>query len=321
MTVSPVHLYAPLLIAALLTACSGQGSGQESARTATVAAAQPASVLPAPAGTVAVADATDRGKVETDDASASPAVVPAAPHAASSTAMPPPAGSAAPPPAGSAVAFAAQTNQPNQAILAQQAESATEAPAATAVAGSDQAQAMATHKNDYVALQHTAQAALVHHAIADTSLVHPSLAPQQIAQAPTGLNAQSVKALRQRAFTSQLTRFNRPAMLAHTDTLAAPPPPMRTMSLKVGAIGISNFDNLARVNFALKTFGNDWTNDFIDPRDTQEFGCGFPEDCLFWMQTGDKPPVYYAMHHDHRYAIFWDQGKASWDLRLAVQDP
>jgi hypothetical protein len=44
-------------------------------------------------------------------------------------------------------------------------------------------------------------------------------------------------------------------------------------------------------------------------------------ECQFWMQTGDKSPVYYMMHHDNRYAIFWDAQKAIWDLRLAGQDP
>jgi hypothetical protein len=39
------------------------------------------------------------------------------------------------------------------------------------------------------------------------------------------------------------------------------------------------------------------------------------------MQTGDRTPVYYAMHREQRYAIFWDQNKAIWDLRLAAQDP
>ena len=193
--------------------------------------------------------------------------------------------------------------------------------AATGLAESDKQQAMATHTSAHVTLQPQSHTAITHHAMTDASMLHSSVVTPQIAQASTEVEAQSAKALKQRAFTSLLTRFNRPAVLARNDTLASAPPTMQTMSLKAGGVGISNFDEIARVNFALKTADSDWTNDFLDPRDTLEFGCGLAKDCLFWMQTGDKAPVYYTMHPEHRYAIFWDQSKSIWDLRLAVQDP
>lgn len=313
MNISPCRIHGLLLLAILLTGCSGQGSGATTESAATVVAAQTASMPLPPASTVAGPDATNRVAPERHDEPA--------PQAAMSAAQPAPPGTATPSPAESASPPAAQANQPDQASLAQQAESALEPPAATAVAGSDKQKAMATLGTPHITPQHLSHVAIANHAITQASPIHSQLATPQIAHAPTVLNAQSATALKQQRFTSLQTRFHLPLALARNDTLASPPPTMQTMSLKMGGVGISNFDDVARVNFALKTSENDWTNDYLDPRDTREFGCGLVGECLFWMQTGDRPPVYYTMHHDQRYAIFWDQNKAIWDLRLAVQDP
>jgi|GEM_PF-4389554 hypothetical protein len=312
MNISPCRIHGLLLLAILLTGCSGQGSGSATESTATVAAQTASMPLP-PASTVAEPDATNRVAPEMHDEPAPQTAVSAAQPAPSGTATPSPAESASPP--------AAQANQPDQASLAQQAESALEPPSAIAAAGSDKQKAMATLGNPHITPQHLSHVAIANHAITQASPIHSQLAAPQIAHAPTVLNAQSATALKQQRFTSLLTRFHRPVALARNDTLASPPPTMQTMSLKMGGIGISNFDDVARVNFALKTSDSDWTNNYLDPRDTREFGCGLIGDCLFWMQTGDRTPVYYAMHPEQRYAIFWDQNKAIWDLRLAVQNP
>ena len=312
MNISPCHVYGPLLLAILLTGCSGQESGQATESTAAAVAAPTASTPSAPASTVAAADATQRLPPEMHDSPAPQAAASAAPPAPSGTATPSPAESASPP--------AAQANQPDQASLARQAEPALE-PAAIEAAGSDKQNTMATLANPHITPQQMSHVAMANHAITQASAIHSQVATPQIAHASTVLNMQSAKAQKQQKFASLMTRFHRPAALARDDTLASPPPIMHTMSLKMGGVGISNFDDVARVNFALKTSDSDWTNDYLDPRDTQEFGCGLVGDCLFWMQTGDKTPVYYTMHHEQRYAIFWDQDKAIWDLRLAAQDP
>lgn len=90
--------------------------------------------------------------------------------------------------------------------------------------------------------------------------------------------------------------------------------------LKLGNVGISNFDDTTRVNFAIQTYQHDWTSEYLDPRDTREFACDTLENkgCMFWMQTGDKPPVVYAID-DARYAIIWDQQAGIWDLRKVGQ--
>ena len=314
MNISPCHVYGPLLLAILLTGCSGQESGQAPESTAAVMAAQTASTPSTPAGTVAEPDASQRAAPEMHDEPA--------PQAAMSAAQPAPTGTASPSPAESAAPPAAQANQPDQASLARQAEPALEL-AATAAAGSDKQNAMATLANPHAHAtpQQLSHAAVASHAVTQASSVHSPHATPQMTHASTVLNAQSATALKQQRFASLMTRFHRPAALARYDTLVAPPPTMTTMSLKMGGVGISNFDDVARVNFALKTSDSDWTNNYLDPRDTREFGCGLIGDCLFWMQTGDRTPVYYAMHREQRYAIFWDQNKAIWDLRLAVQDP
>lgn len=309
MNISPCHVYGPLLLAILLTGCSGQESGQATGSTAAVMAAQTASTPSTPAGTVAEPDASHGAAPEMHDEPA--------PQAAMSAAQPAPTGTAPPSPAESAAPPAAQANQPDQASLARQAEPALE-PAENAAAGTNKQNAMATLANPHATPQQLAHAAMASHAITQASTVHPPLATSQMAHASTVLNAQSARAQK---FASLMTRFHRPAALARYDTMVAPPPTMTTMSLKMGGVGISNFDDVARVNFALKTPDSDWTNNYLDPRDTREFGCGLIGDCLFWMQTGDRTPVYYAMHPEQRYAIFWDQNKAIWDLRLAVQDP
>lgn len=312
MNISSCHVYAPLLLAVLLTGCSDQGSGQATESTTAMVAAQTASTPSAPASTVAEPDATFRAAPEMHDE--------ASPQAAASAAQPVPTGTASPAPAESTSPPTAQANQPDQASLARQAELALE-PAATAAADSYKQNAMATPANHHATPQQLSHVAMANHDITQASADHSQLATSQMAHASTVLNAQSAKTLKQQNFASLMTRFHRPAMLARYDTPAVPPQTMQTMSLKMGGVGISNFDDVARVNFALKTSDSDWTNDYLDPRDTQEFGCGLVGDCLFWMQTGDRTPVYYTMHREQRYAIFWDQNKAIWDLRLAVQDP
>ncbi|WP_426689760.1 hypothetical protein [Rhodanobacter ginsengiterrae] len=312
MNISPCHVYGPLLLAILLTGCSGQESGQAPEGTAAVMAAQTASTPSTPAGTVSEPDASQRAAPEMHDEPAPQAAMPAAQPAPTGTASTSPAASAAPP--------AAQANQPDQASLARQAEPALE-PVANAAADSDKQHAMATLAIPHATPKQLSHTAMVNHAVTQASAVHSPLATSQMTHASTVLNAQSATALKQQRFASLMTRFHHPAALARYDTLVAPPPTMTTMSLKMGGVGISNFDDVARVNFALKTSDSDWTNNYLDPRDTREFGCGLIGDCLFWMQTGDRTPVYYAMHHEQRYAIFWDQNKAIWDLRLAVQDP
>ena len=100
----------------------------------------------------------------------------------------------------------------------------------------------------------------------------------------------------------------------------AKPPPQRTLMLKLGNVGISNFDDALRVHFAIQTLQSDWADEYLDPRDTREFFCNATDSpgCLFWMKTGDKPPVEYAMDQSHRYAIFWDSDKEIWDLQMVA---
>ena len=86
MNISPCHVYGPLLLAILLTGCSGQESGQATESTAAVMAAQTASTPSTPAGTVAEPDASHRAAPEMHDEPA--------PQAALSAAQPAPTGTA-----------------------------------------------------------------------------------------------------------------------------------------------------------------------------------------------------------------------------------
>lgn len=124
----------------------------------------------------------------------------------------------------------------------------------------------------------------------------------------------SAKAMRQQHFTQLAARYTSPILLSQEELTNKP---LQVFSLKVGGIGISNFDEQVRVNFAIKSVNSDWQDEYLDPAITREFQCGFPDDCLFWMQTGSKPAVYYKMHTPARYAIFWDEGKELWDLKIA----
>ena len=93
--------------------------------------------------------------------------------------------------------------------------------------------------------------------------------------------------------------------------------PMHTYSLKIGDIGISNFDEQVQVHFAIRTIDGAWQDQSLAPAATDEFLCGFGQDCRFWMQTGTKPAVYYTMQSPTRYAIFWNAEKELWDLEIA----
>lgn len=90
--------------------------------------------------------------------------------------------------------------------------------------------------------------------------------------------------------------------------------------LKAGDVGISNLDDATGVNFAMKSGFDDWRDEYLQPRDSKEFPCGFNNECLFWMQTGSNPAVYYKIRSSSRYVIVWDADKQLWDLKLAQVD-
>ncbi len=118
-------------------------------------------------------------------------------------------------------------------------------------------------------------------------------------------------------FAQLAAKFREPA------AMSLPPVTQHTMSLRIGDVGISNLDSAMRVSFAMKSSNQAWTNQALDANDTREFGCGglsadqLDMECLFWMQTGNKPAVYYRIKSNARYAIFWDDSQALWDLQAA----
>jgi len=108
-----------------------------------------------------------------------------------------------------------------------------------------------------------------------------------------------------------------PALLSKLDSPREPP---KTMSMMMGDIGISNLDDSSPVYFALKTHDSDWKDASVDPRITEEFGCGLVDECLFWMRTGTNPAVFYKLRSPERYALFWNEPSAIWDLRVVKRD-
>lgn len=297
MSISFQHRTTASLLAALLLGCSGS-SGNPHAETAAAQAAT--SSAPATSATVskpeAAPAASGTATSEPDDASTS-SVSPAPPSAATTAATEP------------AQTTHARPNQADQAKLAAQMEAALHVPepaSVAPVASTSHAHGALTHPANVAMAVHTAPPVVLHAAPVATTPIHHLTAVTAI---------DSTTALRRARFASLATHFELPSLISHRDTTASPP---QVMSLRMDHVGISNFDDTSRVNFALKSAESDWTNDYLDPRDSREFGCGLVGDCLFWMQTGDASPVTYTMHSNQRYAIFWDAQKGMWDLRLAA---
>ena len=190
---------------------------------------------------------------------------------------------------------ATSSNQANQARLATQGEGAVNAPAAVPDAGPAMARSHLVATAARPAAVATGQA----------KIENPPSHTTAVAAA-SGVTPMS--AMRPQRFHQLATPV---ALLANK--------PTKTYSLHLGRIAISNFDQQARVNFAIKMVDSDWTDEFLTPAETREFQCtGWPlQDCYFWMRTGTKPAVYYTMHSQARYVIFWDDDKGLWDLKIA----
>ncbi|MFT3898548.1 MAG: hypothetical protein QM719_12815 [Thermomonas sp.] len=194
----------------------------------------------------------------------------------------------------------AVSNEPDQAGPAAQAEAELDIPVEAPGADSSPAtpastQATATTKAHAVATIGPQLAAATH------------VAPQTQQALPTHYT----KAQRAQRFRQVAMQLKAPVLLADTGK------PGRAMySLKLGNIGLSNLDSSVLVHFAMKSMDAEWRNEALAAGNTQEFECGFPQQCLFWMRTGTKPAVFYAMHTPQRYAIVWDGEQGLWDLRL-----
>lgn len=276
-----------LAVSLLLAACSPQDSGgstqamapaAEPATSATAPEAAPAQAMPASPGTVATV----------------PPGAASAPTSAATVPTPPVA--SAPPD---------QSTAPDQAHLAHAAEPSllpaapapdTPAPAPAPAPVSAQAKP-ATHIAMTAVVAHPTPAAAAHISTASAQNLH----------------------LATTHYAALAAQFNKPTVLKLPGSA-----PQRTYSLRLGNVGISNLDRAMRVNFAMKMPDADWTNQALDANDTREFICGgmseqqvLSTDCLFWMQTGGKPAVYYRIQSNERYAIFWDDTQALWDLRVA----
>jgi hypothetical protein len=198
----------------------------------------------------------------------------------------------------------AMGNEPDQAGPAAQAEAELAVPVEAPAVDSPPAKPA------------TAQvaAATKAHAVAT---VGPQLAAATHAtpQTQLALPTHYTKAQRAQRFKRLAMQLRAPVLLAETEK-----PGNTVYSLKLGNIGISNLDGSVLVHFAMKSMESEWRNEALAAGVTQEFDCGFPQECLFWMRTGTKPAVFYAMHTPQRYAIVWDGGQGLWDLRLVDKD-
>lgn len=270
-------------------------------RTDANGAAEQAQATPAPADPVATATDTapapspQEAPPATEETPADPM-----PAATDGQDAPPPAPA---PPADGADVVVSASNDANQAALAASAEAAMEAPSAAPGDPEhlDRASAQVRVIDRSVDRVAMAQRQTPSRAAAATQLTTPvaHMTPQ-------------AKAAAVARFNHLATRFQTPSLLTE------PPPPTQLYSLKSGNVGISNLDTSASVHFAMKSPLSDWRDESLVAKDTREFVCGMP-DCLFWMQTGGKPAVYYKISSPQRYTIAWSPGKGVWDLRLSPQ--
>lgn len=223
---------------------------------------------------------------------------------------PPPAAPLQSAPPEAATSAPTHTGEPPQPPLVATAMMTAKQPTLTAPhAASHGALAKATHPADIAAEFHAQPPASMH---LDASIA-AKVSPPVMAAA-----AGSMEAKRQARFASVASHLQRTVPLRVT----GPNPSQTVMMLKLGNVGISNFDDAIQVHFAIQTLQNDWTDEYLDPRDTREFFCNAMDSpgCLFWMKTGDKAPVEYAMDQSHRYAIFWDPDKEIWDLQRVASN-
>lgn len=329
-----------ILLALLIAGCSGSQSGQQN-KTASVSTA----ATPQPAAAVSASAPTSPAV----PASGADAVVPATSTADAQSVAPPAETSAAAAPAQPA---GPKPNQPNQAALAKQWDTTMEASGATSAAPLQPAspemassgtphpvkppqspnfvKSMVTTKQPALtaaqAASHIALAKATQPAsIAAELHTQPTASAHLDANIATKANPSvlatatgSIEARRRVKFAAVASQLQRTVPLRIT----SPNPPQSMMMLKLGNVGISNFDDAIQVHFAIQTLQNDWTDKYLDPRDTREFFCNAIDSpgCLFWMKTGDKAPVEYAMNQSQRYAIFWDPDKGIWDLQRVASN-
>jgi hypothetical protein len=199
-----------------------------------------------------------------------------------------------------------ESNSVDQAQLAAQAEAQMDAPsAAPGTAGIAGSPAVAAAKQ------------AVTRPLANASAIPPPQAASKAsvkASPASASTAPTAKATPADKFRFLIAATASPALLSKLDSPREPP---HTMSLMMGDIGISNLDDTSTVNFALKSHDSDWKNESLEPRLTGEFKCsGLVDECLFWMQTGMTPAVFYKLRSPERYAVFWNEQHAMWDLRV-----
>lgn len=198
---------------------------------------------------------------------------------------------------------AAMSNDPDQAALAAQAEAELLPPDAATETPSDTAPAPAPTAASGV------NKAMAAHAAAASITERPAHTPVDMGAANAVQHpTPHEKVIRARRFEQLAATVALP-----TATINPQKPNQPVYVLKAAQIGISNFDDDARVYFAIKTKSENWRNESLLPDSVDEFDCGQGE-CLFWMRTGNHPPVTYKMLEKERYAIFWDDAKGMWDM-------
>ncbi len=258
---------------------------------------------------------------------ASPASVPPSDPAAPATAVAQPATatSTLPPTSAASTPLPPTPNQANQATLARQWETTLTATgpepvdASTATKPVTPATPHAATGNTHVKPFRPAGVAVNTQATRHHPLSGSQRHAAQVAQATMAPVAQSPASIRKTRFTALVSRLHSPVAVRQVELPSAP---RTTMMLKLGNVGISNFNETTDVYFALKTSLQDWRDEHLAPGSTREFPCslGADEACVFSMQTGEQAPVRYPLHQGDRYAIVWDSQNGIWDLRLARQD-